>query len=156
MERLLSPRAGHFFGILVMIAFASYFLGVREDIFVQAANFNMDGVISLQLERSTHHVKFHQLSPTDEIKITKELIKVHQIQEKVSGTYISENGEIMMTLAKSTDQNLILVVFKNQQIQMIQKVTEIEDRTLKLAYGSLTVQPEKVQVALSQSVEFEF
>lgn len=148
--------SSHFIGILVMVAFAGYFLGVREDIFVKASNFNMNGIVSLRLSRSTHHVQFHQLSATDEIKITKELIKVHQIQEKVSGTYISANGDLMMTLAKSTDQSLILVVFKNQHIQMIQKVTDIEDRTLKLAYGEVTVQPEKVQMALSQNVEIDF
>jgi hypothetical protein len=144
-------------GILFLIGAAGIYSITRENISQKAAAVNMVGHAQLKFSKSSYQLSFQRLSKLDESKIETELKKIHQITEKISATSISQNGEIMITLAKSIDNNIVMVIFKNQQIQMIQKVLAVNDNRIDFQYGTIEFLPEQKQkLAYSANIELEF
>lgn len=146
-------------GILALITVAFVYMNSKEDMSTKALKMNLTGNARLHFSKASYNLGFQKLTSTDENFIDSELKKIHQIQEKITSTSISNNGEIMITLAKSIDQNIVLVVFKNQQIQMIQKVLKMTENKIDFQYGSIDFSTENLEnekVAYSQNVELEF
>lgn len=159
-------------GILTLMATSLFYMSRHENIFQKASLINLTGPAQLRFSKNKYQLKFQKLSSLDELKIETELKKIHQITEKISQTSISSTGEIMITLAKSMDNNIVLVIFKNQQIQMVQKVLRVTDQTIAFQYGEIeffkenkpatqpvgqaATQPETPQLASGQNVELEF
>ncbi len=157
MNARLKKNLVKIFGIAVLVAAAGFYGMTRENAFQKAAAMNMVGNAQLKFSKSSYQLSFQKLSKLDESKIETELKKIHQITEKISATSISQNGEIMITLAKSIDNNIVLVVFKNQQIQMIQKVLAFTDNRIDFQYGTIEFLPEQKQkLAYSANIELEF
>ena len=143
--------------IVVLVTAAGFYGMTRENAFQKAAAINMVGNAQLKFSKISYQLSFQKLAKLDESKIETELKKIHQITEKISSTSISQNGEIMITLAKSIDNNIVLVVFKNQQIQMIQKVLAFNDNRIDFQYGTIEFLPEQKQkLAYSANIELEF
>ncbi len=157
MNARLKKNLVKIFGIAVLVAAAGFYGMTRENAFQKAAAINMVGNAQLKFSKSSYQLSFQKLAKLDESKIETELKKIHQITEKISATSISQNGEIMITLAKSIDNNIVLVVFKNQQIQMIQKVLAFTDNRIDFQYGTIEFLPEQKQkLAYSANIELEF
>ncbi len=157
MNARLKKNLVKIFGIAVLVAAAGFYGMTRENAFQKAAAMNMVGNAQLKFSKSSYQLSFQKLAKLDESKIETELKKIHQITEKISATSISQNGEIMITLAKSIDNNIVLVVFKNQQIQMIQKVLAFTDNRIDFQYGTIEFLPEQKQkLAYSANIELEF
>lgn len=149
-------RIFKFLGILMLVAISSLYIGQRENLTQKASLMNLTGLARLKFSKNNYQLEFKKLSVLDETKINTELKKIHQITEKITDTAISTNGEIMITLAKSIDANIVLVVFKNQQIQMIQKINSLTEKSIDFQYGSLEFLPENTKILASQNIELEF
>lgn len=155
----MKSKISKIFGILALITVAFVYMNSKEDLSTKALKMNLTGNAQLRFSKVSYNLGFQKLTSTDEDFIDSELKKIHQIQEKITSTSISNNGEIMITLAKSIDQNIVLVVFKNQQIQMIQKVLSLTEHKIDFQYGSIDFSTENVEnekIAYSQNVELEF
>ena len=155
----MKSKISKIFGILALITVAFVYMNSKEDLSTKALKMNLTGNAQLRFSKASYNLGFQKLTSTDEDFIDSELKKIHQIQEKITSTSISNNGEIMITLAKSIDQNIVLVVFKNQQIQMIQKVLNMTENKIDFQYGSLDFSQndlENEKIAYSQNVELEF
>jgi hypothetical protein len=155
----MKRRMTKILGIIALAAVAFIYMNTKETLSMKALKMNMTGNAQLRFSKTSYNLGFQKLSTTDEAVIDSELKKIHQIQEKITSTSISNNGEIMITLAKSIDQNIVLVVFKNQQIQMIQKVTNMSENKIDFQYGSIDFQAQDLEnekIAYSQNVELEF
>lgn len=140
----------------MLVAISSLYIGQRENLTQKASLMNLTGLARLKFSKNNYQLEFKKLSVLDETKINTELKKIHQITEKITDTAISTNGEIMITLAKSIDANIVLVVFKNQQIQMIQKINSLTEKSIDFQYGSLEFLPENTKILASQNIELEF
>ncbi len=152
----VNNRIFKFLGILILVAVSSLYIGQRENLTQKASVLNLTGQARLKFSKNNYHLDFKKVSASDEIKINSELKKMNQISEKISDTSISSNGEIMITLAKSIDENIVLVVFKNHQIQMIQKINSFNEKLIEFQYGSLEFLAEDTKIAASQNIELEF
>lgn len=155
----MKSKISKILGILALLTVAFVYMNSKEDLSTKALKMNLTGNAQLRFSKASYNLGFQKLTSTDEDFIDSELKKIHQIQEKITSTSISNNGEIMITLAKSIDQNIVLVVFKNQQIQMIQKVLNMTDHKIDFQYGSidfLAQDLENEKIAYSQNVELEF
>lgn len=155
----MKSRLYKFLGLLTLAAVAIVYMNWKEDLSLKAIKMNLTGNAQLRFSKTSYNLGFKKLSALDESAIDAELKKIHQIQEKISTTSISDNGEIMITLAKSIDQNVVLVIFKNHQIQMIQKVLNLSENSIEFQYGSLQFLPENLdhqKIAYSQNIELEF
>lgn len=153
----------NYFGIFVLVTVSAFYITTRENIFQKAAQINLTGNAVLRLSKSSYQLNFQKLSKLDESKIDAELKKIHQITEKITTTSIStqtsNKDEIMLVLAKTIDQNIVLVLFKNQQIQMIQKVLSFTKSHVEFQYGQLDFSTEEnptEQLAYSQNIELDF
>jgi hypothetical protein len=155
----MKSKISKILGMLALITMTFVFIDSKEKLSTKALKMNMTGNARLHFSKASYNLGFQKLNPSGEDFIDSELKKIHQIQEKLTSTSISNNGEIMITLAKSIDQNIVLVVFKNQQIQMIQKVLNMTDHKIDFQYGSIDFSkenPENEKIAYSQNVELEF
>ena len=161
----MKTRIYKIFGILALAVVVLFAVNSKESLSTKALKINLTGNAELRFSQAKYNLGFQKLSSLDEAFVDSELNKIHQIQEKITSTSISKNGEIMITLAKSIDQNIVLVIFKNQQIQMIQKVLSLSDNKIDFQYGSIEFsefsefsndasQTEKL--ADSQNIELEF
>ncbi len=145
-----------FFGIFLLTTICLLYISTRENSFQKAAQINLTGNANLKFAKTSYNIFFKKLSLLDEAVVESELKKIHQITEKISSTSISNAGDIMITLAKSMDNSVVFVVFKNQQIQMIQKVLKLSENKIEFQYGEITFSQESGQLAYSQNVELEF
>ncbi len=155
----MKSKLSKILGILALLTVAFVYMNSKEDLSTKAFKMNLTGNAQLRFSKTSYNLGFKKLTSTDEDFIDSELKKIHQIQEKITSTSISNNGEIMITLAKSIDQNIVLVVFKNQQIQMIQKVLNMTENKIDFQYGSIDFSkeyPENEKIAYSQNIELEF
>ena len=142
---------------LVLFSFLAVTLStVKENQYQKAAKYTLNRPALLQMSKVSYQIQFQNLSNLDETKVDQLLGQIHQIEKRISKSVISHNGEIMMTLAQTIDDNLVLVIFKNQQIQMIQKVKSLDENLIEFQYGKVVFQDDKVQLALSQNIELEF
>lgn len=142
---------------LVLFSFLAVALStVKENQYQKAAKYTLNRPALLQMSKVSYQIQFQNLSNLDETKVDQLLGQIHQIEKRISKSVISHNGEIMMTLAQTIDDNLVLVIFKNQQIQMIQKVKSLDENLIEFQYGKVVFQDAKVQLALSQNIELEF
>ncbi len=152
----MRDRLSKFFGIFMLAAICLFYVSTRENSFQKASHFNLTGHANLKFSKTSYNLFFKKLSALDESVIEANLKKIHQICTKISSTTISNNGEIMITLAKSIDDTVVLVVFKNQQVQMIQKVLKLSENKIEFQYGELVFSPESQKLAYSQNIELEF
>jgi len=142
---------------LILFSFLAVALStVKENQYQKAAKYTLNRPALLQMSKVSYQIQFQNLSSLDETKVDQLLGQIHQIEKRISKSVISHNGEIMMTLAQTIDDNLVLVIFKNQQIQMIQKVKSLDENLIEFQYGKVVFQDAKVQLALSQNIELEF
>ena len=142
---------------LVLFSFLAVTLStVKENQYQKAAKYTLNRPALLQMSKVSYQIQFQNLSNLDETKVDQLLGQIHQIEKRISKSVISHNGEIMMTLAQTIDDNLVLEIFKNQQIQMIQKVKSLDENLIEFQYGKVVFQDDKVQLALSQNIELEF
>lgn len=142
---------------LILFSFLAVALStVKENQYQKAAKYTLNRPALLQMSKISYQIQFQNLSNLDETKVDQLLGQIHQIEKRISKSVISHNGEIMMTLAQTIDDNLVLVIFKNQQIQMIQKVKSLDENLIEFQYGKVVFQDAKVQLALSQNIELEF
>lgn len=138
------------------MAVSAFYMTTHENIFKKAGSLHLTGNANLKFSKANYTLFLKKLSSLDEVIVENELKKIHQIAEKISTTSISNNGDIMITLAKSIDNNIVLVVFKNQQVQMIQKVLKLSENKIEFQYGELVFSPESQKLAYSQNIELEF
>lgn len=142
---------------LILFSFLAVALSTaKENQYQKAAKYTLNRPALLQMSKVSYQIQFQNLSNLDETKVDQLLGQIHQIEKRISKSVISHNGEIMMTLAQTIDDNLVLVIFKNQQIQMIQKVKSLDENLIEFQYGKVVFQDAKVQLALSQNIELEF
>ena len=143
-------------GLIVFSFLAVALSTAKENQFQKASKYSLNRPAMLQMSKVSYQVQFQNLSSLDETKVDQLLGQIHQIEKRISKSVISHNGEIMMTLAQTIDDNLVLVIFKNQQIQMIQKVKSFDENKIEFQYGKVIFHDAKTQLALSQNIELEF
>jgi hypothetical protein len=144
-------------GISVLITAVSIYGSRRENSFQKASLMKLTGNAELRFSKTKYNTNFKTISVLDEIQINNSLKSIHQITEKISKTVISNSGDVMLTLAKSVDNDIVVVVFKNQQIQMIQKVLKLTETRIEFQYGAIEFLPEdSVKLAYSSNIELEF
>ena len=152
----IRKHLSQFLGLLALIAICFFYVSKQDTLFHQAKKMNLVGNVNLKFAKSSYNLSFKKLSSLDEAVVESEIKKIHQISEKISATSISNNGDLMITLVKTIDDSVALVVFKNQQIQMIQKVLKMSENKIEFQYGELVFNLEPQKIAYSQYVELEF
>lgn len=127
----------------------------EESSLQKAIDYPLNRTATLQFDRSSYHLKFNYLNELDEMKIDSELQKIHQIDHKITKSVFSHSGNIILTLAKTIDDQLVLVMFKNQQVQMIQRIKKLDDQVIEFQYGQIVFSqnPEKMALSMPSNIE---
>jgi hypothetical protein len=156
----MSRRLFKILGILLLTVVCMNYVTRQENLFQKASNLKLTGPAHLKFTRHSYNLNFKKLSDLDEIYVDSEIKKIHQISRKLTATSISNNtsndGEIMITLAKSIDDTIVLVIFKNKQIQMIQKISNFTEDKIEFQYGELIFSEKPLKLSGNQNVELEF
>lgn len=144
-------------GISLIVVAAGAYGSRQENVFQKASLMSMTGNAELRFSTTKYTTSFNTISALDEIQISNAMKTVHQITEKISKTVISNSGDVMLTLARTVDNDIVIVVFKNQQIQMIQKVLKLTDTKIEFQYGAIEFLPQdSIQLAYSSYIDLEF
>lgn len=122
--------------LAISFVMVCHFVHSNESISTKAKRISFPGITHVNFNRSMKDLNLEKVETAPDAALTHNLSQ-HQIT-MTSPLFIDKQNNLMVVIGeKSTDQQLVFAVIKNNQVTQIQKINEITNKQISLQYGKI-------------------
>ncbi|MBC7753309.1 MAG: hypothetical protein H7Z71_03660 [Moraxellaceae bacterium] len=120
---------------LMIFGFVVYSL---DSVQSKSQRISFPGITHISLNRSAKDLRLSKVHTTPDARLIENLV-ARQIKLN-SALFLDPQIKLMVAIGENlSDQQLVFVVIKNNQVTQIQKINEITNKYISLQYGKISI-----------------
>lgn len=122
--------------LAISFVMVCHFVHSNESITTKAKRVSFPGITHVNFNRSMKDLTLEKVETAPEAALIQNLNEHHI--SMTSPLFIDKQNNLMVVIGeKSTDQQLVFALIKNNQVTQIQKINEITNKQISLQYGKI-------------------
>ncbi len=123
----------------MMVAMVVHFSS-QESLVSKASRIQLSGQVSYILSNMyKSQLTLAELSVDEQSNLIRKANLATADYTIISSVFTTTKKDLMFALAKTNDQNVVLVTLKNEKVMSLQKVNAINAKKIKLQYGEIVL-----------------
>lgn len=124
--------------LAISFVIVCHFLHSNESITTKAKRISFPGITHVSFNRSVKDLTLEKVETKPDLALIQNL-NTHQIS-MTSPLFIDKQNNLMVFIGeKTSDQQLVFAVIKNNQVTQLQKINEITNKNIILQYGKISL-----------------